>query len=216
VNEDQIEPLIRPHLLLPDALPESDVRARAIPDPVARSSRGADPNRIHHYYVPPFSTAHNNGCGQAAMATILTYWGKMAFNPGNAEALYNDPTSNPDIVWGLFGTSWERFQKVCASRGLTAYGQNEPRLTVNSEQGKFETLKRWVDARCPVAVILGNGELGLGFGAHWGIVTDITAQSVMLANYGNGYYPVGIQAFMKAWMSYGLPGVHYAGVFAQG
>lgn len=169
---------------------------------------------IHHYYVPPFSK-HPNGCGQAAMATMLTYWGYMNYDPGNAENLYVNPSSAPDIWGGILGTSWERFKQVMEQYGITAYGQNEARLTVNSAAGKYETLCNWVNADFPVAVILGNGELNLGSGAHWAVVVRVSPYNVILANYGNGYYSVSLSDFMKAWMAYWLPGIHYAGVFAQ-
>jgi hypothetical protein len=185
-----------------------------IPNPSKLNFVESKTNSIYHYYVQPFS-GHSNGCGQSAMATLLTYWNYMNYNPTNAENLYVNPSSNPDIFGGLLGTSWERFRQVLENYGMTAHGQNEPSLTVNSANGKYETLCNWVNANCPVAVILGNGELNLGSGAHWGIVVRITSYDVTLANYGDGFMKVNLSDFMKSWEAYWLPGVHYAGVFAQ-
>lgn len=139
----------------------------------------------------------------------------MIYNPQNAENLYTNSSTNPDILWGLLGTSWERFKFVMESYGMVTYGQNEPQLTTNSAIGKLETLSNWVNSGYPVPVILGNGELGLGNGAHWGVVIRITQYEVLLANYGVEGYTVSIHDFIKAWQAHGLPGVHYAAIFAH-
>lgn len=193
---------------------ELSVKSNPIPEPPKINTQHFGANRISEYYVHPF-TRHFNGCGQSAMATILTYWNYMQYSPKNAENLYANTNSKPDIFGGLLGTSWERFKHVMESYGMLAYGQNEARLTTNSAIGKLETLSTWVNAGYPVAVILGNGELGRGRGAHWGVVTRITQYEALLANYGVDGYTVSLHDFMKAWQSYGLPGVHYAAVLAH-
>ncbi len=189
-------------------------KSNHIPEPTSVNIQHSATKNYCDYYIPPF-TRHSNGCGQSAMATILTYWNRMQCNPQNAENLYSNTNSKPDIFGGILGTSWERFKQVMESYSMIAYGQNEPILTANSSRGKLDTLRSWANQGYPVAVILGNGELNRGSGAHWGIVVQVTHYSVELANYGKGCISVNLYDFMKAWEAFWLPGVHYAAVLAH-
>ena len=172
-----------------------------------------DFSRIPAYYQIPFSN-HGNGCAQSAMASMLCYWNVFSPDPNLPETFYSNGAMCPDIFWGVFGTSWQRMRDVFAAYNLKVVCCNEPRLTVHTIDGKYDWLYSWVDAGYPACVIVGNGEMGGGAGAHWAIVADINPTTVMLANFRtpNGIIPVSTPMFMNAWQAYGLPGVHYATV----
>lgn len=201
------------------SMPKVDPDLRVFPDLATPAAFGlpiaelTDRARLYPYYQPPFSN-HDNGCGQAAMASMLVHWGVLGADPGLAEALYQHELTKPDILWGIFGTSWERVRDTFLRYGLRAATCNVARLTVWSSKGKYEWLESWVRAGYPACVIVGNGEMGAGAGAHWAIVTEINPNQVVMANFAtpNGYDTIDTSTFMKAWEAYGLPGVHYATV----
>ncbi len=168
---------------------------------------------FHHYYIQPFSTAHHNGCAQAAMATLLTYWNKLPYDVNLAETLYQNPKCSPNVVAGLFGTNLERFQEAMVLHGLKAQIINEPRNTVFIDvEAKYAQLQKWVIQGHPVPVIVGNGELNAGGGFHWAIVTGAGPADVDLGNYGQGFYTVSKDKFLRAWSSWLLPGIHYGAI----
>ena len=190
---------------------------------------GVDASKVFAYYESPFVEKYGaTGCAQAAMATILSYYGLEPFDPGLAERLFLDPATRPDIVNGAFGTSWERVRDVLRSRGLNVEAGNVAILETASDSDidqMIANLAAWTTQGIPVCAIVGNGEIDGGQGAHWGVVVSASPTRVILANFPTGsdpiqHLPAGhlvltSDVFRNAWKARWLPGVHYAFVAAR-
>jgi hypothetical protein len=139
----------------------------------------------------------NRACGQAAIATILTYYGIKPKDTGYS--VINEVYSRygPDIAWGILGTSWQQM-----GRALSGYGV--PYNWYSGEAG----LRNALNQSKPCIVMLDVGaipEEGWGWGGHWVVAYGYDAYNIYLTNWNGdaqGYDDGGKctwTAFRKAW-----------------
>ena len=139
----------------------------------------------------------NRACGQAAVATILTYYGIKPKDTGYSVIREIYSRYSPDIAFGILGTSWQQI-----GRALNGYGV--PYNWYSGEAG----LKNALNQSKPCIIMLDVGaipEEGWGWGGHWVVAYGYDAYNIYLTNWnGNpqGYADGGKctwTAFRKAW-----------------
>jgi len=134
----------------------------------------------------------NRACGQAAVATILTYYSIKPRDTGYT--VINDVYKRygPDIAFGILGTSWQQ-----VGRALTGYGV--PFNWYTGEAG----LKNALNLYKPCIVMLDVGtipEEGWGWGGHWVVAYGYDRKNVYLTNWnGSDGGKCTWAAFNKAW-----------------
>jgi hypothetical protein len=139
-----------------------------------------------------------NKCGQAAVATILDYYGLHPY--GLERPVYDTHDGGyhwrddriidrikegfpPDNFFGLFGTTGVQISRALAHVGLETRAAHSTDVGVGREI--WEEVKRSANAGYPVVVILDRGMLGgCPFTAHWGVVHRVANHRVYLANCG--------------------------------
>jgi hypothetical protein len=183
-----------------------------------------------HSYHSSRPRAAWNGCGQAAVATLLDYHGLDPY--GLKKPIYDEKdrrhhwTSDeiigrireefpPNHLFGLFGTKPGQLVKALRSAGLEASwsaAQNEG----EGRQKIWKEVRRSVESDLPVIVMMDMGKLGgRPLSAHWGVVYWIEDSTVHLANTKN-VAMVPEPLFLRAFACWFMPGrFHYCGVFAR-
>lgn len=135
----------------------------------------------------------DNTCGQAAVATLLTYHNPVAFKPlnDNKYVLNLESGFPPDTLGGVFGTSWQRMEKMARANGLR----------VDWIRGT-DDLKYWVRSGYPVIVMLDIARDKAGWdravGGHWAAVYAYDASGFYLTNWQNSA-PCPNDKFGKGW-----------------
>jgi len=112
-------------------------------------------------------------CGQAACATLLTYYRARAGDLSTLRAI--EKSHPPDVLSGHLGTSPDRIERTLKDYGVSSL----------TEVNDIATLKRRVGANCPVICLIQN-TAGLGglFGtAHWFVVFAYDDAGVFVTNY---------------------------------
>jgi hypothetical protein len=171
-----------------------------------------------------------NRCGQAAVATLLDYYGLDPY--GLKKPIYDEKDGcyhwadskiidrickefPPNHLLGLFGTTPGQLAKALRSAGLKA-SWAASRDEGEGRQKIWEEVKRSIEAGLPVMTIMDMGKLGgRPLTAHWGVVYRIEDSIVHLANTKNiTMVPEArfLRAF-KCWFM--LPRFHHCAVFAR-
>jgi hypothetical protein len=170
-----------------------------------------------------------NRCGQAAVATLLDYYGLDPY--GLSKPIYDENDGHrhwadgeiidricedfpPNHLFGLFGTTPGQLGKVLRYAGLEASWVASTN-TGKGRQQVWEEVKRSVEARLPVIVSMDMGQLGgHPLSAHWGVIYRVGDSYVHLANTKDiTIVPEGrfLRAF-EGWFM--LPRFHHCAVFA--
>jgi hypothetical protein len=132
-------------------------------------------------------------CGQAAAATLLTFYGKLAPSIDQAWQVMRDLERQypPDNLGGFFGTSRRRVTRMCRAFGLC----------LNAIEGE-EAVRKHLANRNPAVVMLGvsagrflNFELP---GGHWMVAYGYDDESIFLTNGGRMSWP----EFLHGWDSF--------------
>ncbi len=190
------------------AAPSSPAASSVTPTPVGRSPVatpvGSTPSPVPT--VPPVSAGRSeqgrftaqlpgalvgyqyvnrtrNDCAQAAVATARTMVGDWVAPPGGPDRQAQlQAEAPPDVAGGVWGSSPRLVQQMLGSTRTVA---------------GFEGLRAALSKGLPVVVLLDLGPLGRGSGAHWTVVTGLSAESVQVTNLGGGL--VERAAFARAW-----------------
>lgn len=112
-------------------------------------------------------------CGQAACATLLTYYRGQVGDLRTLRAI--EKSHPPDALFGLLGTSPDEIERTLKDYGVSSLAR------VND----IATLKRRVAASCPVICLIQNtaGMEGLFGTAHWFVVFAYDDAGVFVTNY---------------------------------
>jgi len=119
-------------------------------------------------------------CGQAAAATLLTFYGKLSpatLTAGQIMAAIED-TDPPDNFGGAFGTSRRRVTRICRRHGIRLH-----------EIAGEAAIRRELAEERPVIVMLG-GSAGRLFdridlpGGHWMVAYGFDDDRIYLTNHG--------------------------------
>lgn len=140
----------------------------------------------------------NNSCGQAAIATILTYYRVKPQDTGYTVVREIYSRFGPDIAGGIMGTSWQRM-------GSALRGYGVPANWYGGEAG----LKNAISLNKPCLVMLDVGAMPeegwKSWGGHWVVAYGYDNDNVYLTNWNPG--PSGYSdggkcswaAFRKGW-----------------
>ena len=132
----------------------------------------------------------DQNCGQAAVATMLTYHGKYpATNDDSLQIILEKPPFNPEIpITG--GTSPGRVIHCCNNFGLNTW----------SLWGEAE-MKKWIKARYPVIVVVDVSKVaGWGTGLHYTVVYAYDANNYWCTNWmGSAKVPKSV--FLRSMVS---------------
>ena len=171
-----------------------------------------------------------NRCGQAAVATLLDYYGLDPYGLNKPNYDEKDGRRHwadgeivdricedfpPNHLFGLFGTTPSQLEKALRFADLEANWA----ASMNKGKGRqkiWEEVKRSVEAGLPVIVTMGMGKLGgPPLTAHWGVIYRIEDSNVHLANAKN-ITMVPEARFLRAFKSwFMLPRFHHCAVFAR-
>lgn len=189
---------------------------------------GAGLDYLHSYFST--ASAGSNICGQAAIATVLDYYGLDAYglprdrqDPRDGrlhwdnDAIIRKIASQfpPDVLWGLMGSSKELIVQALRNFGFRAQAGYSGVGSLGWGD-QWEAMKRWVAAQLPVIALLDTGAIGGDFGqAHWVVVYRIDGNDVTVANWVR--LPViPVDQFLHAWHCQFLPlGSNHCGVYPQ-
>ncbi len=173
----------------PSASPVGPSPAPSTPSPVPPVSAGRSEQGRFSAQLPGAVTGYQyvnrtrNDCAQAAVATARTMVGDWVAPPGGPDRQAQLQTeSPPDVAGGVWGSSPRLVQQMLGST-----------RTVSGFEGLHAVLSKGL----PVVVLLDLGPLGRGSGAHWTVVTGLSADSVQVTNLGGGL--VDRAAFARAW-----------------
>ncbi|HEX3148303.1 MAG TPA: hypothetical protein VHR66_09485 [Gemmataceae bacterium] len=132
-------------------------------------------------------------CGQAAACTLFTFReGNPPVDPETACTLMTavEEAHPPDNLFGWFGTSRRRVERICLSRGIE----------LDEIEGE-EELRSALSAGRPVAMMVelpGREVLGIDMPAgHWMVAYGFDDQQIFLSNYHAPAMPW--DEFRKAW-----------------
>jgi hypothetical protein len=147
-------------------------------------------------------------CGQAAAATLLTFYGKLSPAADRARQVMKalEREHPPDNCGGLFGTSRRRVIRICRAHGV-------PLRPIEGE----EALRRELDRGNPVAVMLSvSGGTFLKFdlpGGHWMVAHGYDRENVHLTNWGSMTW----DEFRRGWAGFvpRLIGMRFRGLVAD-
>jgi hypothetical protein len=151
-----------------------------------------------------------NTCGQAAVATVLAYFGVEPWSrPGITDGDAIDRVSEefgPDVPFGL-GTSAPRVAAALRHFGL------EVELVHSGIVGKrvrssLRALEGYLSRGIPVPVCIDDGLLGgRPWAAHWAVATAIGDARVTLGNAGDER--LALDRFLASWRCRHLPWPHH-------
>ncbi len=150
---------------------------------------------LHSYYGSR-PVVDFNKCGQAAIATVLDYYGldpygleRPVYDANDGRYHWRDgqiidqikERFPPDNFFGLFGTTGTQIANALAYAGL------ETCVAYSADAGTggeiWKEVKRWANEGFPVVVIVDRGKLGgRPFAAHWAVVHKVVGSRVHLAN----------------------------------
>lgn len=181
------EPLPPPKEPKPGVLPKR-IKMRGGVVPYRNRPGYAGMNAIFQYTNSDGKDASNT-CGQAAIATLLTYWGLRQADKTNGLVRMVERSVPPD------GIKWLGFNGTTAARlewGLGRYGLKHTWVGASGggrgDHGyrarSREELKKWVAAGYPVMVMVDVGQAGWGVsGLHWTVVYAYDDDNVYLTNW---------------------------------
>lgn len=140
-----------------------------------------------------------NTCGQAAAATVITYWQKSRtdakFKKDLASFLYSN--YGPNNALGMLGTSWQQV----VSSVTTPYKMNWRKVSGESD------LRSEINKEIPVIVMLDSERLRqrgynypaspVGIGAHYVVVYGYDKDFYFVSNHPGNY--ISRKDFLESW-----------------
>ncbi|HZF56772.1 MAG TPA: C39 family peptidase [Polyangiaceae bacterium] len=129
-------------------------------------------NRIFQF-VNEDGRKRETACGQAACATLLTYYRARAGDLSTLRAI--EKSHPPDTPFGVLGTTPDGIEKTLKDYGVSSL----------THVNDIATLKRRIGANCPVICLIQNtaGLQGLFGSAHWFVVFAYDDAGVFVTNY---------------------------------
>jgi hypothetical protein len=190
-------------------------RARSLGATTTRSAAWLD--YVHAYRNEREPKVDGNTCGQAAIATLLDFFGKDPFrltrekfdttdnkkywDEGKAIDAVKASGFGPDAFGGLFGTSPSQIQAALSHFGLKAKIVFPPTFpSLNGRATAWANLQAYLGKGKPAAVLVGTAPIGgPTFGLHWAIVYRVESHSneIPLGNWQQKPFPV--EVFLNAW-----------------
>jgi hypothetical protein len=216
----------------PPTQPKSKSPAGSPADPPAAAPSPAPPLGFHAY-INGRQGVDWNTCGQAAIGTILDYYGRDPFRlargtgPGNDGRMHWDDGAiidaisqggwGPDVIFGI-GTTGGRISDAIRYYGLQqAYVEHSGLFSAGWTElwDKLRYFLRVLHAPVPVLIDLGAFGKKYWYEAHWPIAYSIgPANEVYLAS--SPVSPVDEDTFLHAWHCNFLPlGFNHCAVFYQ-
>ena len=118
----------------------------------------------------------DNDCGQAAVATLLTYHGKYPQSPDGKLQRILETKFPPDLLWGAAGTSPARVMSCANNYGL------------NCNQGWLQSnMEPWIRNRYPCVIVVDVGKAGGGWtgqkGLHYIVVYAYDSNNYWCTNW---------------------------------
>lgn len=171
-------------------------------------------------YVHSYGSSEFNKCGQAAIATLIDFYGLDPYAVPRTESDDRDgrlhwPRESiiariagqfpPDMVFGLFGTGSKQIRKALRSYGCRSDVGHAGLLAKLDRDGLWADVRAFLDLRLPVAVMVDTQRLGSTFGAHWPVVYRVDGGRVFLANWITDEESFPEDQFLDAWHCWFLP-----------
>lgn len=170
-------------------------------------------------YLHGYRNSASNNCGQAAIATVLDFYGKEIGVPRSlpdskdGKNHWQDATAlekiardgfTPDVVAGAFGTSGGRIRDAFAHYGLRNCNVGFSGVNDIGWGDCWTNLQNWVTSGHPCPALVDVGTLGgQWWAAHWPVVYRIDDQNVYVTNWLTPSIPK--DTFLAAWACHWLP-----------
>jgi hypothetical protein len=140
----------------------------------------------------PSPVDSSRSCGQAAIATALTAWGKMqpAASGQPVTTVWNKYP--PNVAFGLAGTGWDQVDRALKGFGMKTY--------VNRG---LSDLKAQIKAGRPSLVMVDVGAVSSVWGGHWVVAYAYDKDGIYVTNWNFNGSPyinfLSYADFNKAW-----------------
>jgi hypothetical protein len=140
----------------------------------------------------PSPVDSNRSCGQAAVATALTAWGKMkpASSGQPVTTVWNK--YGPNVAFGLAGTGWDQVDRALKGFGMKTY----------MNRGLTD-LKAQIKAGRPSLVMVDVGAVSRVWGGHWVVAYAYDKDGIYVTNWNFNGSPyinyLSNSDFNKAW-----------------
>lgn len=191
--------------------------------PSSKATQASPPQQITaiHCYRNSRPNGDDNTCGQAAVATILDFWGKDPWGLPRTKSGF--PTHKkywddgaaidavkkrfpPDVVFGVFGTSGGQVRNALKAYGFAQARVEHTGLFSHGWEDRWKDLRRNVLLGRPVPVLVDVGRLGGGnFAGHWAIAYRIENGMVHLGAMNAPRNKVSEKRFLEAWQCPAYP-----------
>jgi len=185
------------------------------------ANAGLADGTLHPFYSNDQDS--DNGCGQAAVATLVRHYGVGPYAGVDDDCLvariWND--HKPDTPWQKLGSTPGHVRNICRFAGFEAdwYSSND-----REREHAFRALATVVEAGYPVIVLVDMGKLGGSMGQHhyavwYGFDDDHVHVTNLFDGYPgvhNGEQCIDNHTFLEAWHCWllNLPGFQYAAITA--
>jgi hypothetical protein len=171
-----------------------------------------------------------NTCGQAAIATMVDYWGLDPWGLPRSQFDWRDGryywadgeaidavrnTHPPDVVFGL-GTTGGRIRDALVNFGLPNAAVAWSGIFSTGWEDRWRELQNYISWNYPVPVLVDCGALGGSwYMAHWAIAYKIANGRIYLgAMSGIGTENPTFNEFLHAWHCWFLPpGFNHCGIY---
>ena len=158
--------------------------------------------------IPAFAAGSRtsaNGCGQAAVACLLDFWGRLPFPTATAvRDLY--ACHPPNTPGALLGSTPGHVERLCEGYGLAT------RRFSGDADGRRRQLEAALLGGRPAIVLLDLGTLGGSFlTAHYAVAYAANGAGVRLTNMASTSFGEGLKQsvpwpdFLRAWRCWYLP-----------
>lgn len=169
---------------------------------------GAKKGTVQHFYA-----YNKNGCGHAAVATLLKHYNMLKVSEKKAvDTIYNRSPPDTSIAQWNMGCTPGHVENMCKLYGM-ATQRFDRRTTSNSES----TLKAHLKKNRLVIVLMDNGKLASSWGGHYIVAYGYDMSSVYCVNMiGCPDGSITNNTFEKAWHMWFVPSdeFHYSGIAA--
>lgn len=169
---------------------------------------GIKKGTVKHFYA-----YDKNGCGQAAVATVLNHYGMLKTTASKAvDAIYkrSPPDTSLTANWN-FGCTPGHVENICKLHGLMTHRFDN---RGGNSQGN---LKAHLKKNRPVIVLMDNGKLNSSWGGHYIVAYGHDSSNIFCVNMigcPDGSIQEG--TFDRAWHMWFVPSdeFHYSGIAA--